>query len=136
MEYFRSVGDFLALQVPYKGLAPAIADLMSGVVQSGVIITSGALAHVKEGRLKGLAVSGASRSVLAPDIPTVAESGYPELRVESGFVLLVPKGTSLEIVTTLESTLRKSFNLAEVQCRIRKSVWSCARYLEWKLDLF
>ena len=93
MEYFRQQTGFDAVHVPYRGNAPVVTDLIGGQVLAGFVATPGVVQHVKDGRLKGLAVSGAHRSRLAPDVPTVAELGYPGFDVGFYIVVLAPAGT-------------------------------------------
>ena len=83
MENFRLHAGFEAIHVPYRGNAPMVVDLVAGQVKVGFVTSAGMMDHVQAGRLKGLGVSRASRSPLAPDVPTIAESGYPGFRVEN-----------------------------------------------------
>jgi tripartite-type tricarboxylate transporter receptor subunit TctC len=80
MEYFRTVAGFETVQVPYRGNAPLVIDLVAGQVKAGFVSTAGVIGHVRAGRLKGLAISSAKRSPLAPEVPTAAEAGYPDSR--------------------------------------------------------
>ena len=92
MEYFRTVAGFETVQVPYRGNAPLVIDLVAGQVKAGFVSTAGVIQHVRAGRLKGLAISSSKRSPLAPDVPTVAEAGYPDFKVETYFVMSGPAG--------------------------------------------
>ena len=92
MENFRVHAGFDAIHVPYRSNAPMVVDLVAGQVKVGFVTSSGMMDHVLAGRLKGLGVSRLTRSPLAPDVPTIDESGYPGFRVESYFVLLAPAG--------------------------------------------
>jgi tripartite-type tricarboxylate transporter receptor subunit TctC len=94
-EMFAAAVGVPIVHVPYKGNAPALADLIGGQVQA-MFDSVGALMHVRAGRLRALAVSTATRSVLAPELPTLAESGEPALaRFDAGswFGVFVPAGT-------------------------------------------
>ena len=75
MEHFRLHAGFEAIHVPYRGNAPMVVDLVAGQVKVGFVTSAGMMDHVQAGRLKGLGVSRASRSPLAPDVPTIAEVG-------------------------------------------------------------
>lgn len=119
MEYFKSLAGFPALHVPYKGAAPLLNDMLSGVINSTFMVSASSVQYVKQGKLKGLAISGSKRSPLAPEIPTMAEVGYSDFVIETGFVLLAPKGTPKDIVAMLESDLRKAVTSPDVQTRIR-----------------
>jgi tripartite-type tricarboxylate transporter receptor subunit TctC len=96
MEYFRAQAGFPALQVPYKGAAPAVTDLVAGQVQSAFGVTAAMLPHVKEGQLRAIAVSSIHRTRLAPDVPTIAEAGYPGFNTKFYFVMLVPARQALK----------------------------------------
>src|SRR5262249_27972634 len=85
------------VHVPYKGSAPMLAALMGGQVDLGFDSIATSMPHVSAGRLKALAVSGASRSALAPDVPTVAESGIPGFNYSSFFAVVAPAATSAAI---------------------------------------
>ncbi len=92
MEYFRTMAGFETVQVPYRGNAPLVVDLLAGQVKAGFVATAGVIQHVRDGKLKGLAISATARSPLAPDVPTTAEAGYPDFKLGSYFVLLGPAG--------------------------------------------
>jgi len=102
MENFRVHAGFEAIHVPYRGNAPMVIDLVAGQVKFAFITSSGMMDHVRAGRLKGLGVSRLTRSPLAPDVPTIDESGYPGFRVESFYVLLAPAGLPESIAALLE----------------------------------
>ena len=93
MGYFKLVAGFDGTAVPYRGNAPLMTDLAAGQVQSGFIASAGAIPHVQAGRLKGLAVSSEQRLPLVPDVPTMAESGYPgmKLTIDGLPLLLAPR---------------------------------------------
>lgn len=115
MGYFALLAGFSGTAVPYRGNAPLMTDLSAGQVQSGFISTAGALPHVKSGRLKGLAVSSAERSPLAADIPTMAEAGYPQLKLNTYFVFLAPTKTPPPILELLEREVRKAAASPDLQ---------------------
>ena len=83
MENFRVRAGFDAIHVPYRGNAPMVVDLVAGQVKFAFVTSAGMMDHVQAGRLKGLGVSRTSRSPLAPDVPTIAELGYPGFAVEN-----------------------------------------------------
>ena len=120
MEYFRLKADFKANPVPYKGNAPLVNDLVAGHIKAGFVASAGVLPHVKAGRLKALAISSASRTDLAPDVPTIAESGYPGFNVETYFVLMAPAGVPDAIVTLLEREANKALKAPDLQARMRQ----------------
>jgi tripartite-type tricarboxylate transporter receptor subunit TctC len=119
MEYFRQQAGFDAVHVPYRGNAQVVTDLISGQVQAGFVAMPGVVQHVRDGKLKGLAVSGTRRSPLAPDVPTVSESGYPGFDVGFYIVMLAPAATPKSIRVLLEHEVRQALEPAEIQARLR-----------------
>jgi tripartite-type tricarboxylate transporter receptor subunit TctC len=95
------------LHVPYKGLGPAIADLVGGQVQLAVSNVSTALPHVKSGRLRLLAVTSAKRFPLFPDAPTVGESGVPGYESSGWYGLWGTAGTPSSVLTALNQAVTK-----------------------------
>ncbi|WP_438998805.1 Bug family tripartite tricarboxylate transporter substrate binding protein [Variovorax beijingensis] len=91
--------------VPYKGSAPAMTDLMGGQVPFSVDTVSAAIPQLKSGKIKAIAVTTAKRSTLLPDVPTMAESGYPEVSTDTWLVLAAPKGLPPEVKARLEKAL-------------------------------
>jgi tripartite-type tricarboxylate transporter receptor subunit TctC len=96
-ELFRTAAQIDFLHVPYKGAAPATNDLLAGQGQLMFNNPVSALPHVTAGKLKALAVTGTQRSALAPDIPTIAESGYPGFEAGTWYAFLAPAGLPPEI---------------------------------------
>jgi tripartite-type tricarboxylate transporter receptor subunit TctC len=119
MEYFRQQTGFDAMHVPYRGNAQVVTDLIGGQVQAGFVATPGVVQQVRDGKLRGLAVSGTQRSALAPDVPTVSESGYPGFDVGFYIVLLAPAGTPQPIRAVLEHEVRQALALPETASRLR-----------------
>jgi tripartite-type tricarboxylate transporter receptor subunit TctC len=119
MEYFRVHAGFEAIHVPYRGNMPMVVDLVTGQVNVGFVASSGMMDHVQAGRLKGLGVARASRSPLAPDVPTIAESGYPGFRAETITVLLAPAGLPESITALLERGVQATLNQPDVIERLR-----------------
>ena len=95
------------LHVPYKGFAPALPDLLSGRVSAMMADWVVVAPHIKEGKLRALAVTSRERWISAPEVPTVAELGLPGYAVDVWFALYAPKGTPPEIVSRLNAELRK-----------------------------
>ena len=103
-ELFMAMAGIKMTHVPYRGGAPAMNDLLPGRVQLLFDNLPGSIAHIKAGSLRALGVTAAKRSATLPDVPTIGETvpGY-EVSVWNGIV--VPKGTSLEIIDTLNGTV-------------------------------
>lgn len=117
-EMFKMYAKLNMLHVPYKGSAPAVTDLIGGQVQSMFDNAPSALPHVKGGRLRAIAVTSATRSPLLPDVPTIAESGFPDFDVQSWFGLTAPAATPKPIVERLNAELQKVLAMEDVQKRL------------------
>jgi tripartite-type tricarboxylate transporter receptor subunit TctC len=114
MELLKSVAGFDALHVPYAGLGPATTALIAGQVDASVLTLAAALPYAKTGQLKILAVTGAKRSTLLPDVPTVAESGFPGFELTSWQGLLAPAGTPRDVVEKLNQAAVKALRQPDV----------------------
>ena len=104
---FDSMTGADMVHVPYKGLSPALTDLLSGQVQLMFSSVVAILPHVKAGKLRALAVSSPARMALLPDLPTIAESGVPGYESSSWYGILAPAGTPAEVVKRLNAALVK-----------------------------
>jgi len=91
--------------VPYKGSAPAMTDLMGGQVAFSVDTVSAAIPQLKSGKIKAIAVTTAKRSGLLPDVPSLAESGYPDIDMDSWLILAAPRGLPADAKARLEKAL-------------------------------
>jgi tripartite-type tricarboxylate transporter receptor subunit TctC len=100
-EYFLDSAKIKVLHIPYKGTGPAVQDTIGGQVQLVFGAVPVTLPHVKAGRLRALAVTTDKRIAAAPDLPTVAESGYPGYEVTNWHGLVAPKGLPRDIVERL-----------------------------------
>jgi tripartite-type tricarboxylate transporter receptor subunit TctC len=101
--------------VPYKGAGPAIAGMLAGETQVLVASAASTVAFVNAGRLRALATTGAKRSKVAPDVPTVAESGYPGFEAFQWYAILVPGGTPNAIVARIRNDALQAMKHPEVQ---------------------
>jgi tripartite-type tricarboxylate transporter receptor subunit TctC len=101
--------------VPYRGSAQATADLLGGQVQVSIPGTAGMVGHIKAGKLRALAVTGAKRSPQLPDVPTVMESGVPGYEAYVWMGLLAPKGTPAPIIDKLSRELMQVLATNEVK---------------------
>ncbi len=117
-ELFRSLTGINVIHVPYKGIGAAYPDLMAGTIHFvfGGILS--ALAQIKAGRLRPLAVSGTKRMDALPDLPTVAEAGVPGFAVSQWYAILAPAGTPPRIIDQLNRQIRKALQDPEVSRRI------------------
>ncbi len=112
--YFYSTAGVPMTHVPYKGTGQSVIDVIAGRVETLFAVTSGVIQHVKGDRLRALAVSSAKRSDLAPDVPTIAESGYPGFDVSFAYALMAPAGTPDEIVQLLAKEVQKAMAQPDV----------------------
>jgi tripartite-type tricarboxylate transporter receptor subunit TctC len=119
MEYFRLMAGFTTTPVPYRGNPQLVTDLVAGQIKFGFVATTGVAPHVRAGRLKGLAVSTRKRSSLLPDLPTLAEAGYPNFEFDTYYVLAAPAGVSDPVVALLEREVLEVLASPELQERLR-----------------
>jgi tripartite-type tricarboxylate transporter receptor subunit TctC len=104
--------------VPYRGSAPAIQDLLGGQVEAFFDSIASALPHIRSGKLRALAVTGARRSPLLPDVKTMVESGVAGYVTESRLSLLAPKATPATIVSRLNREVLSIFAETETVRRL------------------
>ena len=107
-ELLNSLARINIVHIPYKGIAPAVIDLVAGHVQISFASIPVVLGHVKQGRLRLLAQAGAKRATALPDVPTVEESGVRGFVVSSGFSFVGPSGIPRPIAEKLNDTLAKA----------------------------
>jgi tripartite-type tricarboxylate transporter receptor subunit TctC len=117
-ELFASTSKLQMTHVPYKGSAPAISDLLGGHIPMMFDSTIAIMPHIKSGKVKAIAITSAQRSPLLPDVPTVAESGFPGFDVQSWFGIAGPAGTPQAVVQRVNSELIKLLALPEVRQRL------------------
>ena len=104
-EYFASMAGIKLTHIPYKGSAPALTDLVGGHVAIYFSSLPPAVALVKEGKVRALAVTGARRSPILPDVPTVAEAGFPGIEQTTWTAILAPARTPVAIVAKLNGAI-------------------------------
>ncbi|MDD0812876.1 tripartite tricarboxylate transporter substrate binding protein [Curvibacter sp. RS43] len=104
-EAILSAANIKMTHVPYKGSSPAMTDLIGGQVHFTVDTVSAALPQLRNGKVKAIALTTVKRSPLLPNVPTIAESGYAEINMDTWLALVAPKGLSPEIRTKLEKAL-------------------------------
>lgn len=117
-ELFRMVAKIEITHVPYKGNGPALADLLGGQVPMMFNNLAPSVSQVKAGRLRALAVTGEKRSPAAPEVPTMAESGYPGALFMLWVGMLAPAGTPADIVTRINAEIAAVSKLPEVRERL------------------
>ena len=117
-EMFSLATQFKGVHVAYTGSAKAMPDLMTGLVDYFFDPASGGMQHVKAGKLKVLAVSLPQRCECAPDIPTMAESGYPDMVQSSWIGLMAPAGTPKEVVERMSQEVAKAVKTPDMSARL------------------
>lgn len=117
-ELFKAMARVDIVHVPYKGVAPAATDLVSGQVQMLTGDLNTLMPHVRSGKMRPLAVTGASRSALLPDMPTIAEAGVPGYEASGWFGILAPAGTPREIVRRLNGEIGKALQSDDLRKRL------------------
>jgi tripartite-type tricarboxylate transporter receptor subunit TctC len=114
---FMHVADVKLTHVPYRGAAPAIQDLIAGQIDGVVDNPPTVIAHIKDGRLRPLAVAAPQRMALLPDLPTAAEAGLPRYETSSWFGIVAPAGTPAPIITRLRREIVRALATPAMQAR-------------------
>jgi tripartite-type tricarboxylate transporter receptor subunit TctC len=114
-ELFNSMTGVRMRHIPYKSSPPGLADLLGGRLQVFFPSGANALALIRAGKVRALAVTSRARSPLLPDLPTVAEAGVPGFEVEFWFGVLAPAGTPTAVVTKLNADINRILKMPDVQ---------------------
>lgn len=117
-EMFTTVTGVKLTAVPYKGAGPALNDLVAGHVQLYFDGIATGAPHVKSGQLKGIGLTGETRSPAAPSLPTFVELGYPEMVAYSWYGLLAPAGTPAAIIDVLNKATNEALQMPDVRARV------------------
>jgi tripartite-type tricarboxylate transporter receptor subunit TctC len=115
VELLQKAGNFKAVQLPYRGAAPAITDLLGGHIPMAALSIASGMPHIQGGKVRGLAVTSATRSPALPDVPTVAESGFPGFEANGWLGILVPNGTPPEVIAKLNGEIAKVMQSPEMK---------------------
>ena len=114
-ELFKAAANIDIVHVPYRGVAPAVADMLGGHIQMIVADVPFLLPHVHSGALKALALTSATRSPALPDVPSTAELGYPGVNSDNWYGLVAPAGMPPEILERLRAASVKALQSAELK---------------------
>ncbi len=117
-EMFKAAAGIDIQHVPYKGSAPAMTDVMGGQVTMTFENIAPSLPHIKAGKLKPLGITAAKRSALLPDVPTIAESGFPGFQAVGWFGILAPRNTPAPVISQLNAEIVRILRLPEVRERL------------------
>jgi tripartite-type tricarboxylate transporter receptor subunit TctC len=120
MELMKSEAGLFLVHIPYRGFPPALTDMLSGNIETMFAIIPAVLPQIRAGKIKALAVTSLKRSDLAPEVPSVAELGYPQLESLAWIGLLAPAGTPREIVARLSAETVKGMRTAETRDMLGK----------------
>ncbi len=118
VELFERAAGISLSHVPYRGGGPAITDVIGGQVPMVAVNALEVLPHVKSGRLRVLAVLSASRAATLPDVPTIAESGFPGFEASVWYGVVAPAATPKAVVARLHAEIQKALQSAEVRDRM------------------
>ncbi len=118
---FTQLAGIEVLHVPYKGAGPSLAAAISGESQITFVPAPSVMGHVRAGRLRALAVGDAKRSAIAPELPTVSESGVPGFDLVGWAGLMAPRGVPKSTLSKLSATLHKAVNDPETNAAMKKA---------------
>lgn len=113
-ELFKKLAGINLTHVPYRGAGPALTDVLAGQVQVMFANSAPALPHIRAGRLRALGISSTRRSAVAPEIPTIAESGVPGYEAVTIFGLVAPANTPRPVIELLNAEIHKAMRVPEV----------------------
>ena len=117
-EILKRLANIDVLHVPYRGAGPAIIDLVAGQIPLGMVAIPGAIGHIRNDKLIGLAVTSATRVKALPNVPTIAEAGVPDYKINAFHGFLAPAGTPPAIVAKLERDINEVLKVPEIQQKL------------------
>lgn len=115
MELFKSRAGIQIKHIPYKGAGPAMTDLLGKVTDAGVFAAANVIPYVKDGRLKALAVTGSKRLKTLPNVPSMAEAGFPNFNATIWIGFLAPAGTPDPVVLDMQQQFARVLTSPDVQ---------------------
>jgi len=118
VELLKVMTQINLTHVPYKGMAPALTDVIGGQIQLSLPTIPGALPHAQSGRLRALAVSSTKRSPAAPELPTLAEAGVPGYEATNWYGIAAPAGTPRTVVLRLNTEIARVLAMPDVRERL------------------
>jgi len=117
-EYLKLRAQIAVVHIPYRGTAPSVTDLIAGQVDATFTGAPAVMPHVKSGRLRALAVSSSRRMPAFPDVPTVAESGFPGFEADQWYGLVAPAGTPPDVVSRLNAAVNQALAQPDVHAQL------------------
>jgi tripartite-type tricarboxylate transporter receptor subunit TctC len=121
LELYQAAAGVKFLHVPYRGAAPALTDLLGGQVQALFADTPVLLPHIRGGKLKAIAAASGSRNPLLPDVPTLAEQGFPDTVADNWYGLLAPAKTPPAALSKLNGAVVAALNAPDVRDKLVQS---------------
>jgi tripartite-type tricarboxylate transporter receptor subunit TctC len=118
MEYLKQAAQIDLVHVPYKGTGPMVTDLLGGQTQATFTGATPLMQHIKQGKLRPLAVGSGKRVAALPDVPTVAEAGVPGFETSQWYGILAPAGTPDAVVRKLNAEINRILKSPEVVERL------------------
>ena len=118
-EYLKMVSDTFVLHVPYRGTGPQLTDLLAGRLDAAAVGAPAILAHVKSGKLRAIATGTSARLAQLPDVPTVAESGYPGFEMTQWYGLNAPANMPNEVIAKIADACAKAMKNPQATERLR-----------------
>jgi tripartite-type tricarboxylate transporter receptor subunit TctC len=118
MEMFKSEAHLDIVHVPYKGSAPAVADLLAGNVQAAFLVPGNVLPYLKDGKLRVIASTGRHRFPATPEVPTLIESGFKDFDATAWIGFLAPAGTPAAIIKRYHTELVRALRMPDVTSRL------------------
>ena len=119
-EMFVDAAEVQVQHVPYKGMGPMMTDIIAGQIEFGVAAVAAAQGHLASGRMKAIGVMGKQRVASLPEVPTIAEQGFPDVDVAGWFAMVGPKGLPAAQVDRLHKAVVAAFNDPEVKAAMAK----------------
>jgi tripartite-type tricarboxylate transporter receptor subunit TctC len=120
-EMFQAEAGTHMTHIPYKGSGPAMTDLIGGQIPILFDTVVSAMPQIKSGKIKAIAVTTPQRSAFLPDVPTVAEAGYPDVSMDTWIAVFAPKRVPADVVATLNAALTKALQDPDTQKQLRAS---------------
>jgi tripartite-type tricarboxylate transporter receptor subunit TctC len=117
-EYFKLRTGTSLLHIPYRGTAPAVIDLMGGQIQLLFTGAPAVLGQIRSGQLRAIAVSSPKRLDALPEVPTVAESGYPDFEADQWYGVVAPAGTPPAVIARLNAQINQALNSPQLRARL------------------
>jgi len=135
-ELLKTLARIDMVHVPYKGAAPAVADLLGGQISMSFLGLPAILPHAKAGKLRALAVSTAGRAPGAPHVPTMEEAGLPGFDISVWFGVYVPAGTPKDVIAKLNGEISKGLNRPDMKKRLENQGFEVVGNSAERFDAF